>query len=186
MVENEIDEVIHSLVHRLNMQGFDLNTYLKTRDIDLKALREEARPVAEMRIRRSLVLFKIAEQENIQVESSELQTETERTIGVIGRFASDAERKKIYSQNFIRSTAANLYTEMRIGKTLERIRNIARGMIDDGFGGDHQTQVSLAGANQESQELSTVSDPVASDQSPQGLANDQAGEATFNNSDIEN
>lgn len=185
MVEDEIDEVINALIHRLNKQGFDLDTYLKTREIDLNTLREEAKQVAEKRIKRSLVLFKIAEQENIEVESSELQAETEKTLDTLGRFASDNEKRKIYSQSFIRSTAANLYAEMRIAKTLEFIRNIARGLVVDGLDGDHPIEDSLVGEDRETSERSTVTELDVSNRSQQGVSGDLASEKLINDSEIE-
>lgn len=131
MVENEVDDVIHDLERRLHAQGFDLDTYLKTREIDANQLREEARPVAETRVKRSLVLYKIAEEEDIRVDSDELQTETVKTLESLSRFMPNSERKKVYSDNFIRGMAGNIYTEMRINKTLTRLRDIARGMVEN-------------------------------------------------------
>ncbi len=186
MVENEIDEVIHSMSHRLSMQGFDLETYLKAREIDLDALREEARPVAEKRIKRSLVLYKIAEQENIQVDSSELQTETEKTLDTLSRFASDSDRRKVYSQSFIRSTAANLYVEMRIAKTLEHLRSIARGLIDDKAEGENPIEISSAQDMQESSKPSNDNDPVESHLTQQSPSDDLADGGLTVNSEIEN
>ena len=56
MVEREIDAVIHDLEHRLEHQNMDIDLYLKTRNMDKAALREEVKPVAESRIKRALFL----------------------------------------------------------------------------------------------------------------------------------
>lgn len=127
MLDNEIDEVIEQLEQRLKGQGLDLDTYRKTRTIDEEGLREEARPVAENRLRRSLVLFEIAEKENIQVEKEELQSETERTLDAMTRFMSESELKKMSRQNLLPNLVGNILAEMRIDRTLERLRTIARG-----------------------------------------------------------
>jgi trigger factor len=127
MLEHEIDEVIEQLEQRLKGQGLDLDTYRKTRSIDEEGLREEARPVAENRLRRSLVLFDIADAENIQVEKEELQSETERTLDAMTRFMSESELKKMSGQNLLPNLVGNILAEMRIDRTLERLRTIAKG-----------------------------------------------------------
>jgi len=131
MVEQETDEVIHQLERRLTSQGLDLDTYLKAREIDLEALRAEARPVAETRIKRALVLFKIAETEGIDVSEEELQEEADRTINNLTQFIAESDRRKIFSQQGITDLIGNIYTEMRMDRTLERLRKIARGDSDD-------------------------------------------------------
>ncbi|HLE16354.1 MAG TPA: trigger factor [Anaerolineales bacterium] len=127
MLENEIDEVIEQLEQRLKGQSLDLETYLKTRSIDEDELREEARPVAENRLERSLVIFEIANAENIRVEREELQSETERTLGAMSRFMSESELKKMSTQNLFPNLVGNILAEMRIDRTLERLRDIAKG-----------------------------------------------------------
>ncbi len=130
MVENEIDEVIHQLERRLTSQGLDLETYLKAREIDLDGLRAEARPVAETRIKRSLVLFKIAESEGIDVSEEELQEEADRTINNLAQSIAEPNRRKVFSQQAITDLIGNIYTEMRVDRTLERLRKIAQGEND--------------------------------------------------------
>jgi trigger factor len=132
MVENEIDEVIHQLERRLKSQGLDLDTYLKTRDLDNEGLREEARSVAETRVKRSLVLFKIAETEDIQVTEDELQKETDRTLESITQFAAEQDKKKILSQQMMPNLVGNIYAEMRVERTLDYLRKIAKGEMEIG------------------------------------------------------
>ena len=73
MLDNEINDVIYQLERRLGNQGLDLDLYLKTRDMDEQGLRDESRPVAENRVKRSLVLLEIANKEEIKVSEDELQ-----------------------------------------------------------------------------------------------------------------
>jgi trigger factor len=127
MLENEIEEVIHQLEHRLQAQNLDLETYLKTRDIDLAGLRAEAQPVAEARLKRSLVLLEISEKEGIEIQKEELQSETERTLEAMTRFMSETEMRKVASEDLIPNLVGNILADMRINRTLERLRSIARG-----------------------------------------------------------
>jgi trigger factor len=129
MLEDEIEEVIDQLERRLKAQNLDIETYLKTRQMDQAALQEEVRPVAESRLKRSLVLMEISEKEDIQVEKDELQSETERTLDAMTRFMSESELKKLSSKDLLPSLVGNIMAEMRITRTLERLRSIAKGEV---------------------------------------------------------
>jgi FKBP-type peptidyl-prolyl cis-trans isomerase (trigger factor) len=107
-----------------------LETYLKTQDLDEEGLREEATPSAESRLKRSLVLLEIAQQEDIDVSEDDLQQETERTLDSITQYMSESDRKKFSSVDTVSNLAGNLYAEMRMNRTLEYLRNLARGEME--------------------------------------------------------
>lgn len=130
MVESEIDNVIFQLERRLSNQGLDMDLYLKTREMDEQDLREEARPVAETRVKRSLVLLEVAKQEDIDVSEDELQQETERTMDSVSSYISDADRKAFTSPQAVMNIAGNIYAEMRMTRTLEYLRQVASGKLD--------------------------------------------------------
>ena len=132
LLEDETNEVIHQMGHRLENQGLDLETYKKTRGIDDQGLHEEAQPVAESRIKRSLVLQKIASEEDIQISQDELQAETGRTLeAMAGYMDKDQLRKLTSDQNYVSGLIGNIMAEMRVEKTLDRLRSIAKGEIDN-------------------------------------------------------
>jgi trigger factor len=128
MLEDETNEVIHQMGHRLENQGLDLETYKKTRGIDDQGLHDEAKPVAESRIKRSLVLYKIATEEDIQVGQNELQAETERTLEAMGSYMDREQLRKLTAdQNYMPNLVGNIMAEMRVEKTLDKLRSIAKG-----------------------------------------------------------
>lgn len=127
MLDEEIDDVSHQLEHRLQNQNLDLNTYLMTREMNEDDLREELKPVAERRLKRTLVLLEIADQENIEVAPEEVQTEAERTLDALSRTLSDEEMEKIANDQFVPKLVANIMIDMKVNRTLEHIRKIARG-----------------------------------------------------------
>jgi trigger factor len=141
MLENEIEEVLHQLTQRLKTQNLDLETYKKTRGLDEDGLKDEARPVAESRVRRSLVLLEIAEAENIQVAKEELQAETERTLEAMTRFMSESELRKLSSQDLFPGLVGNILTDMRIARTLERLRGIASGSADTNLSSESSQEI---------------------------------------------
>jgi trigger factor len=130
MLDSEINNVIQQLQSRLANQGLDMDIYLKTRDLDEQGLRDETIPVAETRINRSLILLEIAQKEEIEVSEEELQQETERTLDSITRFMSESDRKQFDSPNAMINLAGNIYAEMRMNRTLEYLRSVAKGDIE--------------------------------------------------------
>ena len=145
MLENEIREVLHQLEQRLKTQNLDLETYRKTRGLDEEGLKEEAKPVAESRVKRSLVLLEIAEAENIQVEKEELQAETERTLEAMTRFMPESELRKLSSQELYPGLVGNILADMRINRTLERLRDIASGAIESGISAESKQEMPPTG-----------------------------------------
>jgi trigger factor len=127
MLDAEIDEVIHQLEHRLEPQNLDLDTYMKARGIDEQTLREELTPVAESRLKRTLVLLEIGKREEIEVDPEELQDATKQALEVISRSITDADRRKIDTQDLVANLTGNIYADMRIDQTKKRLRDIARG-----------------------------------------------------------
>ena len=127
MKENEITNVVQQLEGRLANQGLDMDVYLKTREMDEQGLRDEAEPVAETRVKRSLVLLEIARQEEIDVSESELEEETSRTLNSITQYMSDADKKRFDSPQALMNIRGNIYAEMRINRTIEYLRGLANG-----------------------------------------------------------
>jgi trigger factor len=130
MLEEEIDEVIHQLEHRLHDQNLDLETYMKTQNLDEEGLREEVKPTAEDRLRRSLILLEVAKAEDIQVEKEDLQAETERTLGAMASYMKESDLKRLSNQGLVSNLVGNIMAEMRIEGTLDRLRSIAKGEIE--------------------------------------------------------
>lgn len=127
MLEREIDSVVDSLKSRLEQQKLDMDLYLKTREMDMAGLREEARPVAETRLRKSLVLLEIAKFEDIKVEQEELQSETMRTMDALSRSLPEKEARRLGNRDVFSSLVGSVMADMLTHKSMERLRDIASG-----------------------------------------------------------
>jgi FKBP-type peptidyl-prolyl cis-trans isomerase (trigger factor) len=123
--------------------------------MDQAALHDEVRPVAESRLKRSLVLIEISEKEDIQVEKEELQSETERTLDAMTRFMSESELKKLSSKDLLPNLVGNIMAEMRITRTLERLRMIARNEVE--------TEDTNSPGEQPEMEVNVPSEPTVND-----------------------
>jgi trigger factor len=127
MLEDEINEVIHNLEHRLRNQNIDLETYMKIREIDEEGMREEARPIAESRLKQSLVLVEISKVENIELDKDEVQQETARALDAMTSNIPESELKKIPKEKFMANLVNNVIVDMRLRQTVERLQSIAKG-----------------------------------------------------------
>jgi hypothetical protein len=90
-------------------------------------------------------LLEIAQKEDINVSEDELQQETERTMESITSFMSDSDRKQFDSPEAVMNLAGNIYAEMRMTRTLEYLRTVAKGdlVADDAPEDDEGVEVEV-------------------------------------------
>jgi trigger factor len=127
MLEREIDMYIHQLEDRLAQQKLDMEAYLKVRKMDAAALRAETKPLAEERLKRTLVLLEISKQENIKVENSELESESMRTLDELGRMMPPDKAKKTLTNEFVRGMIGNIGADLLVQHTWSYLQSVARG-----------------------------------------------------------
>jgi trigger factor len=129
MLEREINYVIENLESRLEQQKVDLDLYLKSRQMEMDGLREEARPVAEKRLRQMLVLSKIASVEGIEVEQGELQNETMRTVDNLYRMMPKKEARKLNQPRVLNNLVGNIMADLLTQKAMKHLRDSSRGIL---------------------------------------------------------
>lgn len=131
MLEREIDMYIHQLEDRLGQQKLDMDTYLKMRKMDADGLRKETEPLAEERLKRTLVLLEISKAENIHVENSELESESMRTLDELGRMMPPDKAKKTLTNEFVRSMIGNIGADLLVQHTWAYLQTVARGEVNE-------------------------------------------------------
>jgi trigger factor len=99
-----------------------LERYLQRAGKTEEELREEFRPIAERRVRRSLVLSQVTEAEHIDVTGEEVEAEVERLSAGAGAQA-DELRRLFSTENAKESLRRSLLSK----KTLDRLVEIASG-----------------------------------------------------------
>ena len=160
MLEREIDVLLNQLESRLQQQGLDMELYLKTRSMDTNQLREETKPVAETRLKRSLVLFEVAEVEDIEVDPQQLQDEMLRTMNTYSRMMPAKDFRRLTTKDGANNLVGNIMMELVIDNTQERLRNFARGIEVETAPTADESQASLAD-NAESSPITDTSDEAA-------------------------
>jgi trigger factor len=126
MLDHEIDHLIDELKVRLR-QKLDIDLYLKSRSIDMEALREETRPIADKRLKKSLIFFEVSEKEDIKVDPQDLEKETMRTLEYYSRILPEKEFRRLANKESTSNLVGNIMSELVIDNTKEFLRDIARG-----------------------------------------------------------
>ena len=80
LTDMEIHRLIDDQSRRFQMQGGNMEEYLKSINKTEEQLHEELHPVASKRVTRSLALGKVAEEEKVDVNESEIDAEIERML----------------------------------------------------------------------------------------------------------
>jgi hypothetical protein len=98
--------------------------------MEMEDLREEARPVAEKRLRQMLVLSKIAAEEGLEVEPDELQNETMRTVDSLYRVMPKKEARKLNQQRVLNNLVGNIMADLLTQKAMKHLRDSSRGILE--------------------------------------------------------
>lgn len=85
MIESEVDSALKEFARHLTREGVDL----KDAQVDWNAMRKEARPAAERRVKEYLVLDAIGDKEDVTVTDTELDAELKRRAQSMGMSFGD-------------------------------------------------------------------------------------------------
>ena len=121
--DEEITELLRNEAQRLGFR--ELTDYLKKANKTEEEIKQELRPIAKKRLIRSLVLGKLAEEEKIEISSSEVDNK-------IDEIANDAEDKEKAKQFFsLPQFKQSIEQSLRTQKTMDRLLQIAIGNAEN-------------------------------------------------------
>lgn len=121
-VEDQLDDMLESLQANLQGTGLGLEQYFQLMRMTEAQYRQQLRPEAEKRLRRSLALVELAREEGLDVPPDEVEAETGRVEESLPEEAA-AERQWLHSPEGQMGIANRLLTE----RVQERLLAIARG-----------------------------------------------------------
>jgi trigger factor len=84
MVDTELDQMMAEFEQRLQMQGMTMDMYAQFSGQDEAALKDQMRDDARKRVKTSLTLEAIANEENVEVTEDEINEELEKMGGMYG------------------------------------------------------------------------------------------------------
>jgi trigger factor len=122
MLEEEIDNVLEEHDRRLQRDNFSLEAWLKVEGKTEEEFRQEMRPVAEQRLRRSLVIVRLAELEKLKVSPEEVAQRMTALVIAAGE-QGPALQEALATPEGLRLMMGNAMT----AKVKGRLAAIARG-----------------------------------------------------------
>jgi trigger factor len=122
LLRDELHEMTHELSRRLAGQSLTLDDYLKVESKTMEELLEELEPRARERLARALILGKIVETEEIEVDEQEITDQIDRMVEPFEGQA-DELRKAFDNPQGRQRVRLDLLTE----KAIQRLVDIAKG-----------------------------------------------------------
>jgi trigger factor len=120
--EEEIDQMLSEQDRRLQQSGLNLDTYLSIQKKTREQLREEFRPAAQERLRRSLALSKLVELEDLSVAGHEVSGQIDRLSLMAGERGSELRQALATPDN-----VQYIINDLLTSKALERLVQIVKG-----------------------------------------------------------
>jgi len=125
LVERDIDRLIAERERELRENRMSLEEYLRIRKKTEEELREELRPLATKRVRQSLVLAKVVDEEGIEVSEEEIDSEIQAIAEGAGDKAEEL-KKQLNSPPNRQSLRDMILTR----KAIKRLLEIASGKAE--------------------------------------------------------
>ena len=120
--EEEIDHALEDQDQRLQGEGLSLDTYLSMQKKTREALREEFRPATQERLRRSLVMGKLADLEHLSIAGHEITGQIDR-LSLLAGERSQEMREALATPDNIQHVVSDLLA----AKVRERLVKIVKG-----------------------------------------------------------
>lgn len=125
LVEEEIDEILESHDGALRRQGFTLDDYLRVMRIEREAYRQQQKEEAVQRVRRALLLGRLAELEKLAVDEGEIQAEADSQ--------AQASRDPEVMRQFYQMPEVQRYlrNQLLVEKVHQRVLEIVTGRVPE-------------------------------------------------------
>lgn len=127
MLENEIEGEIQEISQRLQAQGMELDMYLDMQDMELEDLKDQIRPEAEKRIRRGLILGRIAEEEELDISPEKVTNRFQEVVEEHFGPEGSPEREQFMNSRESMSLLNQLSSQMISQHTLDYLKALAQG-----------------------------------------------------------
>ena len=112
MIDMQCENMIQEFEGRISQQGLTLEQYMQFSGSNVERMKEQVRPEAIQRIQSSLVLEKIAKEENIEITEEEINAQIEKMASVYGM--TGEKMKEFISEEDKESIERNLSIEKAV------------------------------------------------------------------------
>ena len=187
MVDREVEAMQSQLAQQLQQQGMDLDSYFKLANTSAEAWAQEARPQAEDRLKRQLLLGEVINQEELTAEPEEVDREIDEMLEPLGE-QGEQLREMFSSPGGRMSFIERVLTQ----KAVDRLRAIARGEepakgnpepepVDDSDAEEEAETEEVVGAEAEDADVEAAAELPADD----AEAEEEAAEAEAEDAEAE-
>lgn len=127
MLENEIEGEIQEISQRLESQGMDIEMYLGMQDMEMEDLRDQIKPEAEQRIRRGLILGRIAEEEELNIDPDQVTSRFQEIVDQHFGPEDSQEREQFMNSRESMNLLNQLSSQMISQHALDYLKALAQG-----------------------------------------------------------
>jgi trigger factor len=122
LADQEVDDLLHDIVHRLEAQNLTLEDYLKAENQTEAEVRVDLRPRAEERVKRALMLGKVVDEEGLTVSDDEISGRIQQLAGSV----QDPEGKIFKALNTPQSRR-RVENDLLFERAMSQLVSIAKG-----------------------------------------------------------
>ena len=152
LADQEVDDLLHDIVHRLEAQKLTLEDYLQAENKTEADVRDDLRPRAEERVERALILGKVVEEEELEVGEQEIAGRIQRLAGSI----QDPEGNIFKALNTSQSRR-RIENDLLFEKAIDRLVAIAKGEKPEKGNPEPETEDSEnSGKNPQTSEMEPI------------------------------
>jgi trigger factor len=131
MVEEEIEHMLKSLERDLKQQNLDFDTYLKLLSTDKeKYIEENVRPAAVNRVKSTLIIEQVAQEEKVEVAKEDIDGIINDTVQMLQNMPDQKGKKAKLNDEMVNNVAYNAISRLYNQRTLERMKALASGEIE--------------------------------------------------------
>ena len=131
MVEEEIEHMLKSLERDLKQQNLDFDTYLKLLSTDKeKYIEENVRPAAINRVKSTLIIEQVAQEEKVEVAKEDIDGIINDTVQMLQNMSDQKGKKARLNDEMMNNVAYNAISRLYNQRTLERMKSLASGEIE--------------------------------------------------------
>jgi trigger factor len=133
MIDRAVDNDVARMRARLAQAGVALEAYLRMTEQTEEDLRVELRPAAATRLRRQMLLRKIAEEEKIEVDEQEVDAAVERIAIALQDSSNPKQTQRAVRSDYIRDTLESNMFERQLTDRLVAIATAGQAMVVNGW-----------------------------------------------------
>ncbi len=130
LFEREVEALQAERDRMLRQQNLDLTTYLRFLGKSPDEFREELRPSAERRLTGALVMRKLAEVEEIEISDEDVQSETDRLLGLSSEGEEQGNLENLREYLGMDATRDSIRSSLHSRRIMDRLTDITQGLLD--------------------------------------------------------